>query len=55
MESLARAASLGCTKMATIVDSAVYSLQFKKLATANHIRTETFPDELSAMTWLRKS
>jgi hypothetical protein len=54
-ESLARAAALGCTKMATIVDSAVYSLQFKKLAGANHIQTQTFPDELSAMTWLRKS
>ena len=54
-ESLNRAATLGCTKMATLVESAAYSLQFKRLAGSSHIQTETFHDEISAMMWLRKA
>jgi hypothetical protein len=54
-ESLNRAAALGCTKMATLVESAAYSLQFKRLAGTSHIPSETFHDEISAMMWLRKA
>ena len=53
-ESLNRAAMLGCTRMATLVESAVYGLQFKRLSGASHIESDLFHDEISALTWLRR-
>jgi hypothetical protein len=51
-ESLKVAASLGCGKMATLVESSVYALQFKRLADRGHLVSQTFKDMHAAVTWL---
>ncbi len=51
-ESLKMAAKRGCSRMATVVDSSVYALQFKRLADSGHVVRETFADMASAQTWL---
>ena len=51
-ESLRVAASLGCRKMATLVESSVYALQFKRLADEGHVVSQTFKEVHAALTWL---
>jgi hypothetical protein len=52
LQSLKVAASLGCRKMATLVESSMYALQFKRLADRGHVVNQTFQDMSAAMTWL---
>lgn len=54
-ESLKVAASLGCSKMATLVESSVYALQFKRLADRGHVVSRTFKDLNAAVTWLAEA
>jgi hypothetical protein len=51
-ESLKIVASLGCKKMATLVESSVYALQFKRLAERGHVVSQTFQDMNAAVRWL---
>jgi hypothetical protein len=53
-ESLRVAASLGCKRMATLVASAVYALQFKRLAERGHVVSQTFEYTYAAVNWLAK-
>jgi hypothetical protein len=38
--------------MATLVESSVYALQFKRLASKGHVVNQTFPDLAAARAWL---
>ncbi|GAC1582359.1 MAG: hypothetical protein NVS3B20_26950 [Polyangiales bacterium] len=51
-ESVQRAVVLGCTKMAVLVTSAVYKLQFKRMSRIANVHTEFFVDEKAALAWL---
>lgn len=54
LESLRVAASLGCKRMATVVGSAVYALQFKRLAERGQVVSQTFEYAYAAVSWLEK-
>jgi hypothetical protein len=51
-KSLDVASRLGCTRMAVVVQSSVYALQFRRLASQGHLLNQSFPDMSSALKWL---
>jgi hypothetical protein len=43
---------LGCTRMANIVTSAAYQMQFSRIAAASHMEAKIFVDEVAAREWV---
>jgi hypothetical protein len=43
---------LGCTRMANIVTSAAYQMQFSRIAAASHMEAKIFMDEATAREWV---
>jgi hypothetical protein len=52
-EVMASIRSHGCEKIALIAASAVYTMQFKRIAVESQMGTAIFADEKSALEWLR--
>lgn len=50
---MAQIRSQGCEKVALLAASAVYTMQFKRIAVESHMGTASFPDEKSALDWLQ--
>jgi hypothetical protein len=48
-------ASIGCARIAAIVQTAVYSMQFQRIAGESRLDHAVFEDEASASRWLRES
>ena len=46
------ATSLGCTRIAALVDKAVYTMQFRRITNESHMASAVFGDEASALRWL---
>jgi hypothetical protein len=53
--AMVQVAALGCKKIAALVDAAVYSIQFKRIAKESNIASSVFTDESSALEWLRET
>lgn len=52
---MVQVAALGCAKIAAIVNAAVYSIQFKRIASESKIASSVFKDEPAALRWLLDS
>lgn len=50
--AMVQVGTLGCAKIAAVVDAAVYSIQFKRIASESNIASSVFKDEASALEWL---
>jgi hypothetical protein len=46
---------LGCDKIAAVVSTAVYSMQFKRITEQSHVGGSVFADEESALKWIREA
>jgi hypothetical protein len=51
-ETMARVRKLGCRKIASVASSAVYTMQFTRIAEDNHGASRVFPDVKAAIEWL---
>lgn len=51
--AMVQVASLGCTRIAAVVDAGVYSMQFKRIASESRVTSSVFKDVSSALEWLR--
>jgi hypothetical protein len=43
----------GCRKLAAVVTTATYGLQFRRLTDESHMQSGVFRDEQSALEWIR--
>jgi hypothetical protein len=50
--TMRKVAGLGCTRMANVVTSAAYQMQFNRITAASHIQAQVFLDEIAAREWL---
>jgi hypothetical protein len=48
-------ADIGCARIAAVVRTAVYSMQFQRIAGQSRLEHAVFEDEESASRWLRES
>jgi hypothetical protein len=51
-KTMHKIAMLGCTRMANVVTSAAYQMQFSRIAAASHIQAQIFVDEVAAREWV---
>jgi hypothetical protein len=52
-ETMIKLRALRCEKIAVIAASAVYAMQFKRITVDSHLGGGVFPDEKSALAWIR--
>jgi hypothetical protein len=47
-----RIVPMGCKRIAALVEQAVYSMQFKRIANESHVGSAVFHDEEAAINWV---
>lgn len=53
LQTMKMIVALGCRKLAAVVTTATYGLQFRKLTDESHMQSGVFRDEHSALEWIR--
>jgi hypothetical protein len=53
-ETMTKLRALRCEKIAVVAASAVYAMQFKRISVDSHVGGGVFPDEKSALEWIRR-
>jgi hypothetical protein len=52
-ETMAKLKGLGCEKIAAVVSTVIYSMQFKRITEESHVGGAVFNDEQAALDWIR--
>jgi hypothetical protein len=53
LQTMKMITGLGCRKVAAVVTTATYGMQFKRLTDESHMQSGVFRDEQSALEWIR--
>ena len=51
-ETMSKLKGLGCDKIAAVVSTVIYAMQFKRITEESHVGGAVFQDEESAMSWV---
>lgn len=51
-ETMSKLKGLGCDKIAAVVSTVIYAMQFKRITEESHVGGAVFQDEKSAMDWI---
>lgn len=51
-DAMREATGLGCSRIAAVVDAAVYTMQFRRITNESHVTSAVFADEAAALHWL---
>lgn len=53
-EAMNKLKGLGCTRIAAVTSAAVYTMQFKRIATESHVESAVFNDTQTALEWIQR-
>jgi hypothetical protein len=53
-ETMSKVKALGCDKIAAVVSTVIYAMQFKRITEESHVGGAVFQDEESAMAWIHE-